>query len=162
MKRLIYIFVILLSTLFLVSSTNYKVTEPKPVTEETVGGGFVYRTLKTFSQTFPDGNSIVVEAYIWRDLNDTGYYPQHKYKYQIFANSKSVYLNKYTQTWLYGARVWYGDGQYTQNLTANHPYGQTMYVQTYPTLIYTITSSDENIPSFYMTWDGSAYENRVR
>lgn len=153
----------MLLSLFLVSTTNYEIKgyeEPVVEVEVDAQQGGIYRNYGTvYIQNFPDGSVIQLDAYIWKQLNNSGYYSHLKYMYTLTAVSKSVHQGYYTQTWLYGNRIFYNGIDYTAQ---EFPQGMTTYVQTYPTAIYTIYSNDEHIPAFGMQWQSSAYENRIK
>lgn len=119
--------------------------------------GYLYRDLGTYHYNHPDGSTIRVKAYIWKRPNSSGYYSEHRYEYVLTAISESVFQGKYTQTWLYNNRIYYNGQEITQQ---QYPNGFTTYINTIPTIVYSIYTSDENIPAFTMQWGNSAYENR--
>lgn len=119
---------------------------------------YVYRTLGTYTLQMADGSLVSVEAYIWKRLNRSGIYKQHKYEYVLTAVSRSVHNGQLTKTWLYSTRVFLDNNELTYN---QYPNGVTVYVNTSPTAIYNWYTSAEDIGTFYFKWSSSAYEPRL-
>lgn len=116
---------------------------------------FVYRDLGFYNVNYQDGSSITIHAYITKESNDTGYYPQYGNLFSLVAESGSIYRGKKTQTWLYGVHVFMNDVNITFN---QYPNGFTAYVKTMPTVIYNWYTNDEQIGKYYFSWNSSAYE----
>lgn len=119
--------------------------------------GFMYRDLGYFNYPYADGTYIKMRAYIWKQPNRSGYYPQFKYEYVLVAQSESWNGVRVTETWLYNNRIYYNGNEISYN---QFPNGLTTYVATTPTSVYSWFTSDENIGNFSMSWGSSAYENR--
>lgn len=116
---------------------------------------YVYRDLGTYKVNYPDGSSIGIHAYVVKSPNNSGYYAEYGNQFSLVAESTSVYRNYYTETWLYGVRVFMNNVQVTYN---QYPNGiASAYIKTTPTVIYNWYTNDNDVGNYYFSWNSSAY-----
>lgn len=171
MKKILYIIAVI-SLLFLTScGQNNKSTSESAISNVVASNpndvvaykeidtqqGSMYRDLGYYNYNYQDGTYLKVHAYVWKQPNRTGYYPQYKYEYVLTAVSESWNGTRVAETWLYNNRIYYNSQEISYN---QFPNGLTTYVQTSPTSVYSWFTSDENIGTFGMHWGSAIYENR--
>lgn len=132
---------------------NYSV----PMEFVVVGGGFIYRDLGVFHNSFSDGTYIRIHAYIEKKINTSGYHPQYHYEYVLVAVSQSFNGSRIAETWLFDNKILI-DG--IDVSSKQFPDGMTTYIRTTPTNIYSYFTNSETIGDFNMQWGNSTYENR--
>jgi len=76
-----------------------------------------------------------------------------KYRYELVLRSNSIYNDKLTKTWIYGARVFIDSLEVTREQS---PDGFTAIINTEPTTIFRYDSSLDTI-NIKITWKSSIY-----
>lgn len=148
LKRYLLTMFLLIFGLIVLKDSTAQITKQAP--QQT----FVYRDLGTYKVNYNDGSSIAIHGYITKGKNNDYYNHQYKNKFVLVAESKSVYGGYYTETWLYGTRVFLNGEEVT---VQQYPQGMTAYIKTSPTVIFTWYTNDNDVGKYLMTWEGSAY-----
>jgi len=150
MKRLIFIIIILFSFL----TVNAQTYDKKIVVDNL--GEF------TRQPSLVNNNKIIVSSYVTKEkiLTYVNYKQIQKtvselpkFRYELVLVSNSVYNNKITKTWLYGARIFINDAEITHQ---QFPNGFTALIEIKPTIIYWFETSDTKI-NIKITWESSIY-----
>lgn len=151
MKNLIKFYIPLFFGLF-VMFLNTK-AQHNPIKEES--STYLYRDLGSSSFKLNDGSTISIEAYILKGKNTNGFYGQYANQFILVAKSKSIYASRYTETWLYGVKVFLDGYELTHG---QYPQGYTAYIKTSPTIIYTWYTNSNDIGDYGFIWTSSQYD----
>lgn len=120
------------------------------------------------------GNKVAIQAYATVELITQ--YPTNSYvkqslepyqiqRYELYLVSKSIYLGKSTNTWIYGSRVYidFNNGLGKIEMTAEQfPDGFILSINTEPTLVYWYEIEPVLGLGMYVSWDNAVYETRTR
>jgi hypothetical protein len=155
--KAITLFMLVFALLLGVSTTSIAQVKGKQLPAQQVQQSYIYRDLGTSITPLVDGSTLAIHAYIVKSRNNSGLYTQYRNAFTLVAESVSVYKGYYRATWLYETRI-FVDG--VQVSIQQYPLGFTAYVKTTPTVLYYWYTNDENIGTYYFSWNNSAIETK--
>ena len=134
----------------------------------------IHQDFGTWSIDDGYGNKVAIQAYATVELITQ--YPTNSYekqslepyqiqRYELYLVSKSIYLGKLTNTWIYGSRVFidFNNGLGKIEMTAEQfPDGFILSINTEPTLVYWYEIEPVLGLGMYVSWDNAVYETRTR
>jgi hypothetical protein len=147
-----YFLLFLMFTLFLTLNSNAQSYDKK----------VTYEKYDEFDREITPVNKINITSYVTKQniLTYVNYEQIQKtvselpkYRYELVLISKSLYNNKITKTWIYGAKVFIDGVEVTRQ---QFPNGFTAIIETEPTVIYWYETSSDKI-DFKITWENSIY-----